>query len=63
MKSNAHLYLPWSVVAEWVDSNTYPTLSRQQRRSVFRAAKVEKLDGGCELYWLPTASAVRPIKL
>ena len=53
MKSNAHLYLPWSVVA----SKTYPAFSRLQRRSLSRVAKVKTLDGGCQLYCLAAASA------
>lgn len=59
MKSNAHLYLPWSVIAEWAASKTCPAVSLH--RSLFRGARIEKLDGGCDLYRLiPTATISNP---
>ncbi len=63
MKSNAHLYLPWSVVAEWMASKTYPAVSRPQHGSLSRTAKVETLEGGCELYCLAAANAAKSVQM
>ena len=57
MKSNAHLYLPWSVVAEWVVSTggQLPKLRPDRRRVA--VASIEQLDGECIVYRLPLAAA------
>jgi hypothetical protein len=50
MKANAHLYLPWSVVAELAASaRQSPSMPADRLRE---AASVEHLDGGCMLYRL-----------
>ena len=45
MKSNAHLYLPSSAIADWMAS-TNQTNTRRPRPP---QASIEKLDGGCLL--------------
>jgi hypothetical protein len=52
MKSNAHLYLPWSVFAERAalsDGQSAMVLSGHPRVPL---AAIEQLDGGCVLYRL-----------
>jgi hypothetical protein len=53
MKCNAHLYLPWSVIAE-LAASTGAQLSeaKSDRPRVRVAALVECLDGGCLLFRL-----------
>jgi hypothetical protein len=51
MKSNAELYLPWSVVAELVSSSG-GRLSKAPDRPSEPVASMEQLDGGCVLYRL-----------
>jgi hypothetical protein len=50
MKPNAHLYLPQSVVEEYLVSIGAPKVQRDRRP----VASVERLDGGCLLYRLAT---------
>jgi hypothetical protein len=52
MKSKAHLYLPWSVVAEWMASTSRQLPKVQPDRLRPRLASIEKLDGGCVLFRL-----------
>ena len=52
MKCNAHVYLPWSAIAELVASSD-PQMSKVKSGSPgVPAASVEILDGGCVLYRL-----------
>ena len=51
MKSNAHLYLPWSVIAE-VASTGARLLKAKSDRPRVPVASAESLDGGCVLYRL-----------
>jgi hypothetical protein len=44
MKSNKRLYLPWSVVAEWMTP-----IAKVQPGPQLPLASVEQLDGGCVL--------------
>jgi hypothetical protein len=43
---------PGGIVAEWAASKTYPVVFRHRRRSLTRWARVEKPEGGCEIYRL-----------
>jgi hypothetical protein len=53
MKSNAHLYLPWSVIEEWLaTSKGYHLPAVLVGRSRGPVASVERLEGGCVLYRL-----------
>jgi hypothetical protein len=52
MKCNAHLYLPWSVIAELVVSADPQSSKVKSDPPGLRVASVESLDGGCVLYWL-----------
>jgi hypothetical protein len=52
MKCNAHLYLPWSLVAQRIAMGRpqSPSMPADRPRE---AASIEHLDGGCLLYRLP----------
>ena len=50
MKNNAHLYLPQSVIEEYLVS--IGTAKVQPDRPTVPVASVERLDGGCLLYRL-----------
>jgi hypothetical protein len=52
MKSNAHLYLPWSVVAEWAASTDSQLAKVLPDRRSGALASIEQLEGGCVLYRL-----------
>jgi hypothetical protein len=53
MKSNAYLYLPWSVIEEWLGSLTDCRFTEATpRRFRVSVASVEQLDSGCELHRL-----------
>jgi hypothetical protein len=52
MKCNAHLYLPWSVIAELVASSDSQLSKMKSDPPVVPTASVEVLDGGCVLYRL-----------
>jgi hypothetical protein len=52
MNSNAHLYLPRSVVAEWVVSTGGQLPKLRPDRPRVAVASIEQLDGGCVLYRL-----------
>jgi hypothetical protein len=52
MKSNAHLYLPWSVIAELVASTGVQLSKAKSDRPRVPVASAESLDGGCVLYRL-----------
>ena len=60
MKCNAHLYLPWSVIAELVASADAQLPKVKSDPPGVPAASVESLDGGCVLYrLLPRSSLPR----
>jgi hypothetical protein len=53
MKSSAHLYLPWPVIAEWLTTSKgcqLPEVLLVRPRGPM--ASVERLEGGCVLYRL-----------
>jgi hypothetical protein len=52
MKCNAHLYLPWSVIAELVASTGAQLSKAKSDRPRVPVASAESLDGGCVLYRL-----------
>jgi hypothetical protein len=52
MKSNAHLYLPWSAIADWVASRGAQLRKAKSDRPRVPVASAECLDGGCVLYRL-----------
>jgi hypothetical protein len=52
MKSNAHLYLPWPVIADWAASTGAQLGKAKSDRSRVPVASAEPLDGGCILYRL-----------
>jgi hypothetical protein len=53
MKSKTYLYLPWSVIEEWLGSLTGCRFTEAKpRRFRVSVASVEQPDGGCELYRL-----------
>ena len=52
MKTNAHLYLPWSVIAELVASTGAQLSKAKSDRPRVPVASAECLDGGCVLYRL-----------
>lgn len=52
MKCNAHLYLPWSAIAELVASTSAQLPKARLDRPGAPAASVEQLGGGCLLYRL-----------
>jgi hypothetical protein len=52
MKSNVHLYLPLSVVAEWVASISRQLPNVQPNHLRPSLASIEQLDGGCVLFRL-----------
>jgi hypothetical protein len=56
MKSKAHLYLSWSVVAEWMASTSRQLPKVQPDRLRPPLASIEKLDGGCVLFRLTASS-------
>jgi hypothetical protein len=56
MKCNAHLYLPWSVIADLAASTGAQLGKAKSVRPRAPVASAESLDGGCVLYRL-TASA------
>jgi hypothetical protein len=58
MKSNAHLYLPWSVIAELVAAQLSKAKSDRPRVPV---ASAESLDGGCVLYRLTAFAGDRTV--
>ena len=43
---------PGGIVAEWAASKTYQAGFRHRRHSLTRWARVEKPEGGCEIYRL-----------
>jgi hypothetical protein len=52
MKSKAHLYLPWSVVADWVASMSSQLPKVQPNRLRPPLASIEQLENGCVLFRL-----------
>jgi hypothetical protein len=57
MKSNAHLYLPWSVIEEWLATSMgYQLKEMRLGRSHSQVASVEQLEGGCVVYRLTPRS-------
>ena len=52
MKCNAHLYLPWSVIAELAASVHAQLSTAKSDRPRLPVVSVESLDGGCVLYRL-----------
>jgi hypothetical protein len=57
MKCNAHLYLPWSVIADLAASTGAQLRKAKSDRPRVPVASAESLDGGCVLY-RPAAFAV-----
>jgi hypothetical protein len=49
MKSNAHLYMPWSVISEW-RPQCRPLVTVKPDRKGAAVASVEQLEGGCALF-------------
>jgi hypothetical protein len=47
MKNNAHLYLPWSVIAELVASTDAQLSKAKSDRPRVPVPSAEALDGGC----------------
>ena len=58
MKNNAHLYLPWSVIAELVASTGAQLSKAKSDRPRVPVASAESLDGGCILYRLGYAQVL-----
>jgi hypothetical protein len=50
MKSNAHLYLPWSVITELAASTGSQLSEAKSDRPRMPVVSAEALDGGCVLY-------------
>jgi hypothetical protein len=50
MKCNAHLYLPWSVIADLAASTGAQLGKVKSDRPRVPVASTESLDGGCVLY-------------
>jgi hypothetical protein len=61
MKCNAHLYLPWSVIADWAASTGTQLRKAKSDRPRVPAASAESLDGGCVLYRLTVFSGDRTV--
>jgi hypothetical protein len=52
MKRNAHLYLPWSVIADLAASTAAQLSKAKLDRPRVPVASTKSLDGGCVLYRL-----------
>jgi hypothetical protein len=52
MKSSAHLYLPWSVIAEWLGTSKGHLPAAAPEASPMPVVFLERLEGGCVLYRL-----------
>jgi hypothetical protein len=61
MKCNAHLYLPWSVIAELATSVDAQFSKQKSDRPRVQVASAESLDGGCVLYRLTAFAGDRTV--
>jgi hypothetical protein len=61
MKCNAHLYLPWSVIAELVAATGAQLSKAKSDRPRMPVASAESLDGGCVLYRLTAFAGDRTV--
>ena len=52
MKSNAHLYLPWSVIEDWLAGSRGCQFTEARGRPSIPLASIVELEGGCVLYRL-----------
>jgi hypothetical protein len=60
MKCNAHLYLPWSVIAELVAATGAQSKAKSDRLRV-PVASAKSLEGGCVLYRLKAFAGDRTV--